>query len=59
MEKEAEKEKCFYCDGTGEYCFPEAAATDMADGWYTCDMCSGTGFKPVVTQEEEEPNVHK
>lgn len=46
------QEKCSYCDGTGGYCFPEAASVDMSDGWYKCDMCGGTGFKPVRGEEE-------
>ena len=39
------EEKCFYCDGTGEYCCPEFAGADGSDGWYKCEECDGTGSK--------------
>ena len=41
--------ECFYCDGKGEYSFPEAFGTDGSDGWYKCEMCNGTGLKPIKT----------
>ena len=46
--KEISKE-CFYCDGKGKYSFPEGAAmavgSSLSDGWFTCEMCKGTGIK--------------
>ena len=54
MEQSNQKEKCFFCDGEGEYCFPEASSTDGSDGWYTCDMCNGTGEKPKMKGEMME-----